>query len=386
MRPGARTPFLRWTVLIGVLALVLAACGGAASDDSAADTAGDATPAQDDTTTTGGGDATEAADVDREPVELSLISSFPRDALEHEGFWLYVERLQERAPWIEFDYRGGPDVMGPLEQIEGIGGGAVQAGTLPDAYYVQQAPVAELMKFSPYLPWEARENGVFDLYQQFHEEQLNVHLVGFVFAGVPFLLFSGDELPNADWSGKTIRTSSAQAPIAQGLGAEVVNMPAAEVFTALERGTVDGFGWASVGVKGFGWHELVGHVYSPRFYEATIAVVINNEVWDGLDEETQTALEETMIEVEREVVELYNQLEAEEYEAYDAAGVEQVAYEGEDAQKILEAAYVDGWDAVGYEDIVQTTPIAEDLRELFEQGYGENFQDAVPGGIRPVTE
>lgn len=374
-----RTPWRRMATATATTALLLTACGAGASTsdtDSNPTTVdpGNGGTAADDTEANGNG-----TDADGTPVTLSLVSSFPRDAGEHEGFWLFAERLEENAPWITLDYRGGPDVMDPLQLIESVSSGSIDMATLPEAFYVQQAPIAELMKFTPYLPGAERENGLFDIYQQWHRDELNVEYLGKVYAGVPYQVFTVDPLDSPDLSGRTIRTSSAQAAMVQGLGGEVVNMPANEVYTALERGTVDGFGWASVGVAANGWQEVVGYQIEPRFGDATIPVLVNADTFDSLDAATQQALRETAKEVESEVVDLYRQRAEEEQQAYLEAGVEVVTFEGEDAIRVLEANYVDGYDLVGYDSIVGRYPVAEEMRRLYEEGYGEDFSDAVPG-------
>lgn len=363
--------------------LLLTACGG---DDTATDTDTDTDTTTTETEADGDDTATEEPDGGDEmpaeegsPVTLSLVSSFPRDAGEHEGFWLFAERLEENAPWITLDYRGGPDIMDPLQLVESLQSGAIDTATLPDAYYVQQAPIAELMKFTPYLPGEERENGLYEIYQQWHREALNVEYLGKVFAGVPFQVFTVDPLEEPDLSGRTLRVSSGQAALVEGLGGEVVNLPASEVYTALERGTVDGFGWASVGVAANSWQDVVGYQIQPLFGEATIPVLINADTWDGLEEVTQQALRDTIIEVEPEVVDLYRQRAQEEFEAYLEAGVEPARFEGEEGQRILEINYTDGFDIVGYDSIVEQFPVAEEMRSMYEEGYGENYEDAVPG-------
>lgn len=373
----------RLAVGAAVGGLLLSACGG---DDTATDTNTDTDTEATTGSETGGEDATtedatgDAAPAEEgSPVTLSLVSSFPRDAGEHEGFWHFAERLEENAPWITLDYRGGPDIMDPLQLVESLQSGAIDMATLPDAYYVQQAPIAELLKFTPYLPGEERENGLFDIYQQWHREALNAHYLGKVFAGVPYQVFTVDPLEEPDLSGRTIRASSGQAALVQGLGGEVVNVPSSEVYTALERGTVDGFGWASVGVAGNSWQDVVGYQIEPRFGEATIPVLINADTWDGLEEVTQQALRDTVIEVEPEIVELYRKLAEEEQQAYLDAGVQPVTFEGEDAARILEINYTDGFDLVGYDSIVDQFPVAEEIRSMYEEGYGDNYEEAVPG-------
>jgi TRAP-type C4-dicarboxylate transport system substrate-binding protein len=364
-------------------ALLLTACGGGGADQTGTDggdgttsTAGEA-GTEEAATADGDGQGTSAEEAS--PVTLSLVSSFPRDAGEHEGFWLFAERLEENAPWITLDYRGGPDVMDPLQLIESVSSGSIDMATLPEAFYVQQAPIAELMKFTPYLPMEERENGLFEIYHEWHREDLNVEYLGKVYAGVPYQVFTVDPLDSPNLSGRTIRTSSAQAAMVQGLGGKVVNMPSSEIYTALERGTVDGFGWASVGVASNGWQEVVGYQIEPRFGDATIPLLVNAETFDSLEPITQQALRDTVAEIEPEIVDLYRQRAEEEQQAYLDAGVEVVTFEGEDARRVLEANYVKGYELVGYDSIVERFPVAEEMRRLYEEEYGEDFSNAVPG-------
>ncbi len=39
-----------------------------------------------------------------------------------------------------------------------------------------------------------------------------------------------------------------------------------EVYTALERGVVDGYGWPITGIFDLGWHEKTKYRVDPGFY------------------------------------------------------------------------------------------------------------------------
>ena len=50
------------------------------------------------------------------------------------------------------------------------------------------------------------------------------------------------------------------------LGANVVTTPPGEVYTALERGVVDGYGWPILGIFDLGWQEKTKYRVDPGFY------------------------------------------------------------------------------------------------------------------------
>jgi TRAP-type mannitol/chloroaromatic compound transport system substrate-binding protein len=44
-----------------------------------------------------------------------------------------------------------------------------------------------------------------------------------------------------------------------------------EVYTALERGVVDGYGWPTAGIFDLGWHEKTKFRVDPGFYTAEVS-------------------------------------------------------------------------------------------------------------------
>ena len=61
------------------------------------------------------------------------------------------------------------------------------------------------------------------------------------------------------------------------MGATVVQTPPGEVYTALERGVVDGYGWPITGIFDLGWHEKTKYRVDPGFYSAEVSVLVNKD-------------------------------------------------------------------------------------------------------------
>lgn len=330
---------------------LLAACGGAASNEA-------------------GG---------REDVELSFVTSFPEDHTLNEGFFMFVEELEKNAPWVTVDYRGGPETMEPTQMIEGVQSGAVDGAALPGDYYVTQVPALEIARFTPFTPSEERSEGVTELWQEIHG-QADLHYVGHTISGIPQILFTKDEVNNADLSGMSIRTSSATSNMVKSLGGTPVDLPGGEIYPALERGVIDGTAWTSVGAVDLGIPKVVNYYLEPRFYDSLANTVISKKTWDSLDSETQEAITSTMEDLEPKIFEHYGDLAAKETAAWQESGMKQTQLEGEEAQKILEIAYVDAWDNLDWDRISSKGAAAEKLRTKFEAEYEDDLSDVVPGG------
>ena len=318
------------------------------------------------------------ADGEREEVTLSFITGNNEEHPINDGFWMFRDALAENAPWITIDYRGGPEVMAPNLMVEGVQSGAYDGVSTPSGYYASQIPDVELVRFTPFTPDQERENGTLDLFNEIHEQQ-GLHLVGRTHAGVPQIVLLRDSIDTPDLTGLNLRTSpDASGPVV-ALGGTPVDMPAGEVFSALERGVIDGATFTSNGVIQQGWEAHLGYYMEPRFYDSVAQMLINLDTWESLDEETQEAITETMAEVEPEIVEHYQTLAAAETKAWQDAGMQQILFEGEDEQKVMQAAYVTALEALDWGRM--TAAQTEEIRATYEEAYGEaDFTDIVPGG------
>ena len=317
-------------------------------------------------------------------VELTFVTSFAKDHPLNAGFFRFADELEKKAPWITIKYKGGPETMEPNQMIEGVQSGAIDGAALPGDYYVQQVPALELQRFSPFTPEEERKEGISDLWEQVHEDA-GLHYVGHSISGIPQVLFTKKELTNPSFKGLSIRTSSATSNMVESLGGTPVDLPGGEIYTALERGVIDGSAWTSVGAKDLGIPKVAKYYVEPRFYDSLANTVINDAKWKSLDEETQQAITDTMVELEPKIFDHFGDVAAKETAEWQKAGVEPITFKGKDEEKILSIAYVDAWDALDWKRISSKGPEAEKIREKFQAQYAKDLSSVVPGGtsIKP---
>jgi TRAP-type C4-dicarboxylate transport system substrate-binding protein len=118
-------------------------------------------------------------------------------------------------------------------------------------------------------------------------------------------------------------------------------LPPAEIYTALEKGIVDGASWPVTGALSFRWNEVAKYLMRPAFGVETAPILMNLNAWNRLSEEDRNIIQQEARKVEdaffKEIVRMWS----EEEKALLAKGMS-VTQMG-DAQKAkLAAAWSDG--------------------------------------------
>ncbi len=129
----------------------------------------------------------------------------------------------------------------------------------------------------------------------------------------------------------------------KALGAAPVTIPQPEVYTALERKMVDGFGWPLEGVAMSGWPEVTKFCIDHPFYQGDFLFLANLKSFNNLPKHLQTVLAEVARDFEPEMVEMYKQMLKEEREKVTKSGVTFIKFSPEDAKYYLDLAWQSGY-------------------------------------------
>src|SRR3981081_4748461 len=92
---------------------------------------------------------------------------------------------------------------------------------------------------------------------------------------LPFMLIQNKPIDKADLTGLKLRITPVYRDFFQALGATVVQTAPGEVYTALERGVGDGYGWPIPGIFDLGWQEKTKYRVDPGFYSAEVSILVN---------------------------------------------------------------------------------------------------------------
>ena len=118
-------------------------------------------------------------------------------------------------------------------------------------------------------------------------EKANMQYLGRVIDYTPFHLYLTKKIDKPDLTGLKIRITPVYRDFFQALGATVVQTAPGEVYTALERGVVDGYGWPIDGIFDFNWQEKTKFRVDPGFYSAEVSLVMNLDKWKSLSQAQQ---------------------------------------------------------------------------------------------------
>ena len=194
----------------------------------------------------------------------------------------------------------GPEAIKSLEQWHALKDGVVDMHYGPPNYYAGALPEGDVISVARNESTEQRKNGAWKLINQVHNQKLNAWYLTHLMNGVRFHIYTSKPAEGGKFDGFRLRSTPIYDGFFKSLGALPVRMAPPEVYTGLERGTVDGYGWPLWGIQDLGWDKYTKYRYDPGFISAAVAVIVNLDKWKGLAEDQRQCLTKTAIWAEHE--------------------------------------------------------------------------------------
>lgn len=295
---------------------------------------------------------------------LRTVSAFQKGTAFAAPFEKMMDRVNADpdAP-IRFDYIGGPETTPPLKVGNAIKRGVIDAAVVTGAFYTNLMPEANALRLSERAPQELRASGAWDSINAMFEQGMNVHWLAFTGHQVPFYLYLTKPVTGTDLSGLKLRVTPVYQAFFQALGATTLQTPPGEVYTALQRGVVDGYGWPLKGIFDLGWQEQTKYRVDPGFYSVEVSMLINLDAWNKLSAEQQAYLTEQATWLEEQEAQNNPRITAEEIKRQEDAGIQTITLSGEDQDKYLATAARVGWEEI----LAQSPSNGAKLKELLTQ-------------------
>lgn len=278
-----------------------------------------------------------------DPVVLKGVTPWQADYDLSRAFFIFQDLVNERLKGkVEVKYLGGPEVQQPNDQFEALRNGVVDVILGAAAYYRADVPAAAAVQFTSKLPSELRKSGYFDLMRKLHADRGVVYLANTA-GGNKFRMYLLKEISKPDFSGLKLRVSPVYLPLVRALGGTPITIAPGEVYTALERNAIDGYGWTSTGIGVFGWQEKTKFVIDHPFYSLDGSILVNQSVYDKLPDDVKKILDEISIETEKRVEKYIGERLALEDETLKKAGLKFIRFSNADAATYLRTAQEAGW-------------------------------------------
>jgi len=258
---------------------------------------------------------------------LTLVSSWNRQQNFTALFMDYVDAVNAAGKGIvQIDFRGGPEVIPQRQLFYALRRGVIDMAFGGITYYRGILPEGDAIFASTITPMQARKNGALDALQPYWRDRVNAHLIGWMQSGIGVNIYLADEprfrtdgMP--DLAGLKIRTSPSNREILTRLGGRAIQIAVKEIYTALQRGTVDGLAFTTTGFPDLGVQRFVKYRIDPAFLQLAICLQINLDTWNRLNEESRRILTEQAAIYERQSREKFFRIQDEELALLDAQGL-----------------------------------------------------------------
>jgi TRAP-type transport system periplasmic protein len=289
------------------------------------------------------GPALVAAPAQSQEVTLRLVSAFPENQF-------YVKRTTD---WIadvnkdgkgvlQINFIGGPKAIPTFEVGNAVKTGVVDIGFTTGAFYTNVMPEADILKLSETSAAEQRKNGGYDLINKIWAEKGNMRYLAKVVEFTPFHLYLTKKIDKPDLTGLKIRITPVYREFFQSMNAQVMTTPPGEVYTALERGVIDGYGWPIHALFDLNWQEKTKFRVDPGFYNAEVSLVMNLDKYKGLPAKAREYLDRKALayEQQNDFWKTYNQQEA---KRQAEAGIQTIHFDAKTSKEYVEKAKEIGW-------------------------------------------
>ena len=279
-------------------------------------------------------------------VTLRVVSAFPENSLYVKRLESWIERVNAEGKGVlQLNFIGGPKAIPTFEMGKAVQGGVVDIGMSTGAFYTNVFPESDALKLTEMFVAEQRKNGVFAYINKVWNEKGNMQYLGRIVENQPFHLYLNKEISRPDLKGLKIRITPVYRDFFGAMGATLMQTAPGEVYTALKRGVVDGYGWPIGGIFDLNWHEKTKYRVDPGFYDAEVSLVANLKKWNSLSAKQREFLQQQVINMEGRN-DFWKAYGSEEIKRQAAAGIKSISFDAATTAAYRKQAYDAGWAGV----------------------------------------
>jgi len=189
-------------------------------------------------------------------VTLRVVSAFPENQYYVKRTVEWIDKANKEGKGVlQMNFIGGPKAIPTFEVGNAVKTGVVDMALTTGAFYTNLMPEADALKLAEVSAAEQRRNGAHDLINQIWQEKANMYYLARVVEFTPFHLYLNKKIDKPDLTGLKIRITPVYRDFFQSMGAAVMTTAPGEVYTALERGVIDGYGWPIHALFDLNWQE-----------------------------------------------------------------------------------------------------------------------------------
>jgi TRAP-type C4-dicarboxylate transport system substrate-binding protein len=279
-------------------------------------------------------------------VTLRAVTSFAEGTQFSKNFERFIEKVNADGKGVlRINYIGGPRAMPPFEVGNAVRTKVVDIANVTGAFYTNLMPEADGFKLISKPMAEQRKNGTWEFINHLHNQKLNSYYLARQFHNVPFHIYLNKKPEKLDFTGLKIRVTPVYKDVVEAFGGTAITTAPGEVYTALERGVVDGYGWPVTGIFDLGWEKVTKYRLEPAFYSVEVNVLVNLDSWKALSDAQRKVLTDAAAWLEGLDAE-NPALIAAEREKQTKVGIQPIEFSADEARKFLDKANEVAWQSV----------------------------------------
>ena len=279
-------------------------------------------------------------------VTVRAVGCFPENIEQTRQFVRWTQKVNAEGKGVlQIRFLGGPAAVPSFEVGNAVKTGVVDMASCTGAFYTNLFPEADALKMAELPIAEQRKNGAFEYINRIWNEKGNMAYLGRMFEHVQFHVFLNKKIDKPDLTGLKMRITPVYRDFFLALGASVISIPPGEVYTALERGVVDGYGWTLYSIFEPNWAEKTKFRVDPGFYQGEISVIMNLSAFNKLAPAQRGYLEKQILVLESWNEE-WKRLSEEETRRQAQAGIQVIRFDEATTRAYLRTANDTGWAGV----------------------------------------
>jgi len=235
-------------------------------------------------------------------IRWRMASSFPKslDTL-YGGAEVFAKVVRTMSGGkFEISTHAGGELMPPLGVVDGVQQGSIEMAQTAPYYFIGKDESFTLGCAIPFglnsrqlTAWMYEGNGL-KLMREFYAKY---NIVNFPAGNTGAQMggwFRKEIKSTKDLKGLKFRIGGFAGKIIERMGAVPQNLPGGEIYTALEKGTIDAAEWVGpYDDQKLGFYKVAPYYYYPGFWEGSAQVdfFINQKAWDALSAENKAIVE-----------------------------------------------------------------------------------------------
>ena len=216
----------------------------------------------------------------------------------------------------------GPEVVPGFEQLQPVKAGVFDILFTHGVYHMGSKGLAASVDAMNADPVGKRTSGVWDHLDKFYQNTHGLKLLAISPNSTKgYHIFLKKPIEGGNWNGRKIRGTQTYHGVIKLFGGQPVVMPGSQVYSALEKGVVDGAAWPAAGMLSMKHYEVAKYKVRPTFGTSTLPILMNMNSYKKLSKEEQNILLLAGQMTEMEMPWIGDRMQAEEDAKLEKLGV-----------------------------------------------------------------